>query len=61
MKITKAHIVSTIDQLPADATTEDALDALMVLWKIKKGLQQNTKMSQKDVECHFLNRRKKRG
>jgi len=49
MNITKAHIVSAVDQLPADATTRDALDALIVLWKVEKSLQQNEQMSQQEV------------
>ncbi|PAU95204.1 hypothetical protein CK503_03115 [Aliifodinibius salipaludis] len=60
MKITKAHIVSAVDQLSADATTRDALDALMVLWKVDNSLKQNKKVSQQEVEQHFLSRRKKR-
>jgi hypothetical protein len=60
MNITKAHIVNVADQLPDDATTEDALDALMVLWKVEKSLKQNEQMSQQEVEQHFLDRRTKR-
>mgnify|MGYP001558311513 CR=1 FL=1 len=36
----KERIVRAMQELPADATIEDALDRLMFLYKIERGLEQ---------------------
>lgn len=56
MRITKEHMLTAINQLPADATIEDALEALTTLCKISNGLQQDGRMSQREVELHFQQR-----
>ncbi len=37
---TKEKLVRTIEELPEDATIEDAMERLLFLAKIEKGLQQ---------------------
>jgi|GEM_PF-2343986 len=53
-------MLTAINQLPGDTTTEDALEVLMILWKVEKSLQEDEGVSQKEVKQHFLNRRTKR-
>jgi predicted transcriptional regulator len=37
---TKQHILKAIEELPDDASVEDAIDRLYLLYKIEKGLRQ---------------------
>jgi predicted transcriptional regulator len=37
---TKEQILKSLEQLPDDATYEDAMERLYVLYKIQRGLQQ---------------------
>ena len=37
---TKEHILKAIEDLPDDASVEDALDRLYLLYKIDKGIKQ---------------------
>lgn len=39
----KDRIVQAMQELPADATIEDALDRLMFLYKVERGLEQASK------------------
>ena len=38
---TKAKIVRAVEELPEDASIEDAIERLMLLHKIEKGLQES--------------------
>ena len=51
-----------MNELPEDTTVEEAIERLVLLHKVNKGLQQSTEegMSQEQVEAYFQQRRKKR-
>jgi hypothetical protein len=57
---TKAKIVRAVEELPENATIEDAIERLVFLHKIEVGLkqaQEGTTISLDDVEAHLKRRR----
>lgn len=57
---TKAKIVRAVEELPENATIEDAIERLGFLHKIEMGLkqaQEGTTTSLDDVEAHLKRRR----
>ena len=58
---TKARIVRAVEDLPEDATIEDAIERLVVLHKVERGLAEARSgeglMTQDEVEAHFAERR----
>lgn len=57
--INKKRMLHAIDQLPDDATVLDAIDQLLLLYRIQKGLNQRGGISQKKIERKFLEKRNK--
>jgi len=59
---TKAKIIRAVEELPEDATIEDAIERLVFLHKIEVGLEQaeegNT-VPLDEVEAHLKRRRSK--
>ncbi len=61
--ITKADILKAIENLPENATLEDAIERMVFLHKIQRGLQQveaGETMSLEEVETYFRQRRAKK-
>jgi predicted transcriptional regulator len=59
--ITKAKIVRAIEELPEDATIEDAIECLVFLHKIEVGLRQAEEgktVSLDEVEARLKRRRR---
>lgn len=59
--ITKSDIVRAVEELPDDATLDDAFDRLFVLHKIERGLKdagEGKTMTQAEVEQYFRQRRR---
>ena len=58
---TKAKIVRAVEDLPEDATIEDAIERLVFLHKVERGLAEARSgeglMTQDEVEAHFAERR----
>ena len=53
----KQKIMETVEQLPDDATVEDAMERLYFLAKIERGLEQSEAglgLSHEDVKKRFL-------
>ena len=51
--ITKKQIIKTIQELPDDASVEDAIERLFLLYKINRGIDQadaGQKVSQKEAK-----------
>ena len=62
--ITKARIVQAVEELPEDASLEDALERLLFLHKIEVGLRQvesGDVVSLDEVEARLRKRRAARG
>lgn len=60
---TKAKIVRAVEELPEDATIEDAIERLVFLHKIEVGLKQSQKgktVSLDEVEARLKRRRQSR-
>ena len=61
----KEHARRVVNELPDDATYEDAIARLVVLHKVERGLTQIRSgeglMTQADVESEFARRREARG
>ena len=60
--ITKADILKAVEDLPENATLEDAIERLVFLHKIQRGLQQveaGETFTLDEVEAHFRQRRGK--
>ncbi len=60
--ITKADILRAVEDLPENATLEDAIERMVFLHKIQRGLQQveaGETMSLEEVEAYFKQRRAK--
>jgi hypothetical protein len=53
---TKSEIVRAIQELPEDATVEDAMERLYFLAKIERGLQQSEgeTISHDEIKARFL-------
>jgi predicted DNA-binding protein len=53
---TKSEIVRAIQELPEDATVEDAMERLYFLAKIERGLQQSERetISHDEIKARFL-------
>lgn len=60
LTINKEKIFQAIAELPEDATIEQAIERLIVLHKIEKGLKQIGGKTQQEVEQHFKKRRENR-
>ena len=60
LSIDKKRIAKTINELPEDATIEEAIDRLILLQKVQTGLQQDGGKTQKELEQQFKKRRKNR-
>ncbi len=61
--ITKADILKAVEDLPENATLEDAIERMVFLHKIQRGLQQveaGETMSLDEVEAYFKQRRAKK-
>lgn len=56
----KKRIAKTIDELPEDATIEEAIERLLLLHKIQVGLRESGGKSQEEIEQHFRERRDSR-
>lgn len=59
---TKPQIVRAVEDLPEDATIEDAIERLHFLWKIQKGLVQSESgqtISIRDLEQRLEERRQR--
>jgi hypothetical protein len=59
-RINKKQILQAIEELPEDATIEQAMYKLHVLEEIYKAVSDPERYSQDEVEAYFLERRKKR-
>lgn len=57
LSIDKKRIVKTIDDLPEDATIEEAIERLILLHKVQTGLKENAGKSQQEIEQQFKKRR----
>ncbi len=60
--ITKADIVKAVEELPENATLEDAIERMVFLHKIQRGLQQveaGETRTLAEVKAHFKQRRAK--
>ena len=60
--ITKADILKAVEELPENATVEDAIERMVFLHKIQRGLQQveaGETMSLEELEAYFKERRAK--
>jgi hypothetical protein len=58
--ITKAEILKAVEDLPEDATLEDAIERLVFLHKVQRGLQQveaGETTSLHEVEAYLRRRR----
>jgi hypothetical protein len=53
----KSDIVSVIQDLPEDATVEDAMERLYFLAKVERGLEQSEgeTISHEEIKARFLN------
>ncbi|CAN5409966.1 hypothetical protein BH23BAC3_BH23BAC3_33050 [soil metagenome] len=60
LTINKEKITQAIAELPEDATIEQAIERLIVLHKVEKGLKQSGGKTQQEVEKHFIKRRENR-
>lgn len=60
LSIDKKRIAKTINELPEDATIEEAIDRLILLQKVQTGIQQTGGKTQKELEQQFKKRRKNR-
>lgn len=60
LTIDKKKITQAIAELPEDATIEQAIERLVVLHKVEKGLKQSGGKTQQEVEKHFKKRRENR-
>ncbi|MCC5942209.1 MAG: hypothetical protein JJU37_11770 [Balneolaceae bacterium] len=60
LTINKKKITQAIAELPEDATVEQAIERLIVLHKIEKGLKQDGGQTQQEVEQHFKKRKENR-
>lgn len=52
--IDKKRMLHAIDQLPDDATVLDAIDQLLLLYKIQKGLNEEGGIPQEEIEREFF-------
>ena len=58
--ITKADILKAVEELPENATLEDAIERMVFLHKIQRGLQQveaGETFSLEEIETYFKQRR----
>lgn len=60
LTINKKTITRVINDLPEDATLEDAMERLMMLHKIQIGLEESGGKTQEEVEEIFRQRRESR-
>jgi hypothetical protein len=60
LSIDKKRIAQTINELPEDATIEEAIDRLILLHKIQTGLKETGGKSQQEIEQQFKKRRENR-
>jgi hypothetical protein len=60
LTIDKKKIAQAIAELPEDTTVEQAIERLIVLHKVEKGLNQSGGKTQQKVEQHFKKRRENR-
>lgn len=60
LSIDKKKIAKTIEELPEDATIEEAIERLVLLQKVQKGLNEKEGKTQEEVEEHFKKRRELR-
>ncbi|MDX1640895.1 MAG: hypothetical protein R3220_04325 [Balneolaceae bacterium] len=60
LSIDKKRIAKTIDELPEDATVEEAIERLVLLHKVQIGLNETGEKSQEEIEAHFKKRRENR-
>lgn len=60
LSIDKKKIAKTIDELPEDATIEEAIERLVLLHKIQTGLKESGGKTQEEMEEHFAKRREVR-
>ncbi len=61
--MTKARIVRAVEELPEDATIEDAIERLVFLHKVEVGLkqaQQGETVALDEVEAHLQRRRQEK-
>lgn len=58
--IDKKKIAETIEELPEDVTLEEAIERLILLHKVQKGLNEKETKTQEEVEKHFKKRRENR-
>jgi hypothetical protein len=60
LTIDKKKIAQTIEDLPDDVTIEEAIERLVLLHKVQKGLQEKEGKTQEEVVKHFKKRRELR-
>lgn len=60
LTIDKKKIAKTIDELPEDATIEEAIERLVLLHKVQTGLKEKEGKNQEEIEKHFKKRRERR-
>lgn len=58
--MTKKRIAQTIKDLPEDVTIEEAIERLILLHKVQKGVQEKEGKTQEEVVRHFKKRRELR-
>jgi len=60
LSIDKKRISQTIDELPEDATIEEAIERLILLQKIQSGLKETDGKTQQEIEQQSKKRRDNR-
>ena len=60
LRIDKKRIAQTIDELPEDATIEEAIERLILLHKIQTGLRETGGKTQQEIEQQIKKRRENR-
>ncbi len=60
LTINKKQISDAIADLPEDTTVEQAIERLIVLHKVQKGMNEKGGISQREAENYFRQRKDKR-
>jgi hypothetical protein len=60
LSIDKKRIAQTINELPEDATIEEAIDRLILLHKIQTGLKETGGKTHQEIEQQIKKRRENR-